>query len=244
MSTALDLLNASSLPRLALVSHLQIAGQGGDEGEGGSLPLLWPELERALPDRGLPKGVVELACAKGLGGGTRVALAAVRGGQRQGGWCAWLDPEGSLYAPGVAKAEVDLQRLLVVRPPRKDLAAVAVKLVQSSAFDVIVIDYTPPALVKLESAHASRALSPSLSRSRSVRPEVLVRKLALLAEAGGSTVILLTDASEPRPLPWQVALRIELSRSPGALTVKVVKDRFCRLAMSKVAWPACSARTA
>ena len=37
--------------------------------------------------------------------GAGVALAAVRGGQAkaEGAWCAWLDPEGSLYAPGVAE---------------------------------------------------------------------------------------------------------------------------------------------
>ena len=234
MSAALDLLKASKTKALALVSLAQLEGDGGLSP---GLSLSWPELEGVLPDRGLPRGVVELACARGLGGATWVALAAVRGGQAkaEGAWCAWLDPEGSLYAPGVAKAEVDLQRLLVVRPPRKDLAEVAVKLVQSHAFEVIVIDHTPPALVKPETA---RALPHARSRSRQLRPEVLVRKLALLAEDAGATVVLLTDAAEPRPMPWPVALRIELSRSPGALMVKITKDRFCRLATAKVAWPA------
>jgi recombination protein RecA len=230
MSVALDLRKAPS--PLMLASKVQLGAPPP------GLSLSWPELAAVLPDHGLPRGVVELACAKGLGGGTRVALAAVKGGQERGArtWCAWLDPEGSLYAPGVARADVDLQRLLVVRPPRRGLAQVAVKLVQSQAFEVVVIDYAPPTFVKLPPARA--ASSPGQRRSpRAPRPEVLVRKLALLAEEGGSTIILLTDASEPRPVPWPVALRLELSRSPGVLTVKVAKDRFCRLATGRVAWP-------
>ncbi len=212
------------------------------EGPNETLPLLWPEFEGVLPDRGLPRGVVELASPRALGGGTRVALAAVRGGQQRGpgAWCAWLDPDGSLYAPGVAKADVDLQRLLVVRPPRKSLAEVAVKLVASSAFEVVVVDFAPTALVRPARAlgtTASAQRAPRTSRKpRTLRPEVLVRKLALFAGERGSTVILLTDSAEPRPLPWPVSLRLELTRRPGALTVKVAKERACRLTTSQVPW--------
>jgi recombination protein RecA len=206
------------------------------------LPLFWPELEGILPDRGFPKGVVELASARALGGATQVALAAVRGGQESAGsWCAWLDPEGSLYAPGVVRAGVDLQRLLVVRPPRKDLASVAVKLVEARAFEVVVVDFASPALVRPSSglrgdAADVAAAATSRRRKKTLRPEVLVRKLALLAGEAGATVVMLTDASEPRPMPWPVALRLELARVPGALTVKVAKDRACRLASGRVAW--------
>src|SRR5665213_4183080 len=110
----------------------------------------WPELGRVLPDHGFPKGVVELTSSRALGGSTRVALSAVRGAQARSSeaWCAWLDPEGSLYAPGVTRMGVDLGRMLVVRPPRTDLARLAVKLAHASAFDVIVIDYSTPALVQ------------------------------------------------------------------------------------------------
>jgi hypothetical protein len=242
VALAVDLLKAAQRKKhggLALVSN--VLGEGASPPLD-ALPLFWPELEQALPDGGLPRGVVELSAARALGGATRVALAAVRGGQGRspGAWCAWVDPEGSLYAPGVARAEVDLQRLLVVRPPRKDLARVAVKLAQSQAFEVIVVDYSAPALV-IAPATKAGALTSGLSSKRkrsTYRPEVLVRKLALLAEEGGSTVVFITDSNEPRPIPWPVALRLDLSRVPGALTVKVVKDRFCRLGASRVAWPA------
>jgi hypothetical protein len=196
-----------------------------------ALRLGWPELEGVLPDHGFPKGVVELTSSRALGGSTRVALSAVRGAQARSpdAWCSWLDPEGSLYAPGVTRMGVDLGRMLVVRPPRKDLARVAVKLAQASAFDVLVIDYSTPALVQ-------PAVAPGRGGPRRLRPEVLVRKLALLAEDLGSTILLLTDTTEPRPVPWPVALRLELSRAPGTLLVKVAKDRFCRLGSARIPW--------
>jgi recombination protein RecA len=232
---ALDLLKDSRLRRgdLALASPT-LSDQAPCPPE--VLSLGWPELEGVLPDHGLPRGVVEIAAAQALGGCTQVALAAVRGaqGRSPGAWCAWVDPEGTLYAPGVAKTGVDLRRLLVVRPPRRDLGRIAVKLAQARAFEVLVVDYAPPALVQPGGAQGRR---------RALRPEVLVRKLALLADEGGGTVVLLTDTTEPRAMSWPVALRIELARAPGALTVKVVKDRFCRLGTARIAWPAHPAAT-
>jgi hypothetical protein len=235
LALMLDDSKASRLKRgLALVpSSLPLSAKGAAPPSLPGVTLGWSELEGVLPDGGLPQGVVELTSSSALGGGTRVALAAVQAAQaRDGrGWCAWLDPEGSLYAPGARKAGVDLGRLLVVRPSRKDLARVAVKLAQARAFDVIVIDYSPPALVPVSHQEASRR------RQRVIRPEVLVRKLALLAEEGAATIILLTDKTAPRPMPWPVALRLELGRAPGALLVTVTKDRLCRLGSARVVWP-------
>src|SRR4029077_19873713 len=94
------------------------------------LVLSWPELGEALPDHGLPCGVVELASPRALGGSTSVALAAVRAGQARGdaAWASWIDPECTLHAPGVVAAGVDLARMLVVRPPRSHLARVGLKV--------------------------------------------------------------------------------------------------------------------
>lgn len=238
MSVAIDLMSARSKSAFARLKTPQ--GLLADTPPSAAVSLAWPELEGVLPDHGFPKGVVELTSSRTLGGATRVALGAIRGAQERGPevWCAWLDPEGSLYAPGVTKSGVDLKRMLVVRPPRKDLGRVAVKLAQAHAFDVIVLDYSYVAFVQpTPLLTGARAGSGSPRRGRSVRSEVLVRKLALLAEEGGSTIILLTDSTEPRPVPWPVALRLELSRTPSTLTVKVVKDRFCRLGSAKIPWP-------
>jgi recombination protein RecA len=179
-----------------------------------ALALAWPELDALLPDGGLPRGVVELAAPHARGGATSVALAAVRAGQARGkgAWCAWIDPEGSLHAPGVIAAGVELARLLVVRAPRAGLPRAALKAVASGAFEVVAIDLDAPP-----------------------RAEMLVRKLALAAEPSGATVLLLTDSTRPRAAPWPVALRLELSRPDvHTLSVRVAKDRRARVAPARV----------
>jgi hypothetical protein len=63
---------------------------------------------------------------------------------------------------------------------------------------------------------------------------VFVRKLALIAESNGVTVLLLTDAAKPRSVPWPVALRLELSRpSLDELEVRIGKDKRGRVGSRK-----------
>jgi recombination protein RecA len=188
-----------------------------------SLVLGWPELDALLPDGGLPRGVIELAAPHARGGATSVALAAVRAGQGRGkgAWCAWIDPEGTLHAPGVVAAGVELARMLVVRAPRTAVARAALKVVASGAFEVVVIDVDLPRF---------RPGSGKAGDLPSARAEVLVRKLALAAEPGGTTVLLLTDSTRPRSAPWPVTLRLELSRPDArTLSVLVAKDRRGRV---------------
>ena len=204
------------------------------------LKLEWPGLEAALPDGGLPRGIVELAAPGALGGATSLGLSAVRAGQARGphAWCAWVDPEGTLHAPGVVAAGVDLGRMLVVRSPRALLGKVAVKLVGSGAFEVVVVD------VDVVAGRSAARSSEARERTRTPKsapvggkgwaPELLVRKLALAAEPSGATVVLLTDSSRPRAAQWPVALRLELSRpEAGALVVRVAKERRGRVGLAQ-----------
>jgi len=201
----------------------------GLSGDRGALRLGWPELDEALPDGGLPRGVVELAAPRALGGGASISLAAIRAAQVRDAraWCAWIDPEGTLYAPGVVGAGVDLARLLVVRPPRAKIGQVAVKVAGARAFDVIAVDLDPvPGAI----APRGGATPPS---KRGWPAEVLVRKLALLAAEGGTTILLLTDMTAPRAVPWPVALRLELTREQESITLRVAKDRRGRGGLAK-----------
>ncbi len=206
-----------------------------DEGPSRALALSWPELDALLPDRGLPQGVVELSTARALGGATTVAFAAVRAGQSRGehAWCGWIDPEATLHAPGLVAAGVDLARLLVVRSPRVLLGRVAVKMVASGAFEVVVVDMDviPGAAVASVKSRNDKGHRPKPSRWA---PEVLVRKLALACEPNGATVLLLTNASKPRAMTWPVALRLELSR-PNAdeLAIRIAKDKRGRVGTAK-----------
>ena len=207
------------------------------------LPLDWPELESVLPDHGLPRGVVEIASPVGKrgalaickGGATTIALASVKAAHARdaSAWCAWVTPIGSrpasrpaarngepmLYAPAVAQAGVDLDRLLVVRPPHAALSRTIVKVAAAGAFDLVVVD----AIADLESRHAKTSKS-----------EMIVRKLALASEERGTTCILLTNAYVPRTVAWPVALRLEVERRAGSLAVRVTKDRRGRASSSHV----------
>jgi hypothetical protein len=187
------------------------------------LHIAWPGLDAVLTDGGLPRGVIELTALHALGGATSLALAAVRAGQARAreAWCAWVDPEASLYAPGVVRAGVDVTRLLVVCPGRESIGRAAVKVVASGAFEVVVVDVD---------AIGKGAL---VSRKKALAPEVLVRKLALAAEPNGATVLLLTDSTRHRAVSWPVALRLELERpSRAELSVRIAKDKRGRVGLA------------
>jgi hypothetical protein len=213
----------------------------------GVLSLGWPELEDALPDRGLPRGVVELAalprtygagassrarahelCPESMrGGATSIAIAAIRAVHAADAraWCAWITPSNpelpSLYAPALAQAGVDLARLLVVRPSATALARTLVKVAASGAF-VLVVGDVPHARDLAGVRSRSKTNTEGALRDPSA---TVVRRLALSAEESGTTSLLLTSALEKRPLAWPVAMRLEVERRPDALSLRVTKDR-------------------
>lgn len=237
MSAALDTVLAALGARVAHASELASFLRE-------PAPLrLGGALDDALPDGGLPRGVIELASPRALGGATSVAIAAVRAAQAKDAraWCGWIDPEGTLYAPGLARGGVDLARLLVVRPPRAELGRVAVKVAAARALDVLVVDMDACGVSGgLRGAWPSpEPMDPKppkeLERQgrRAVPPEVIVRKLALLAEEGGTCILLITDRDAPRRAAWPVALRLELERGPESLTVRVAKDKRGRIGLKK-----------
>ena len=147
-------------------------------------------------------------------------LAARGGGlATQGAWCAWVDTTGSLNAPFALGAGVDLARLLVVTPPADKLAKVAVRMAESRAFSVLVID-------------AVGALGdPDRARADEVaRWATTVRRLSLAIEGSDRAIVLLTDLWARRPTVLPVAMRIEIERPlADRLIVRVGKDRFGRV---------------
>lgn len=237
--------------------------------ESNILSLDWPELEHVLPDRGLPRGVVEIASPitkQGAmrGGATTISLSAVRAVHAADprAWCAWITEVGAppLYAPAVAEAGVDLDRLLVVRPQPADLARTLVKVASSGAFDLVIVD-APAGLdgrltirdaapfsslsslssprIRGEARDSSHAPSRPRAAAGRVDGSVVVRKLALAAEEKGTTFIILTNVFTSRSVPWPVALRIEVERRPEAIAVRVTKDRRGRASSQHVVRVAC-----
>jgi recombination protein RecA len=202
------------------------------EGPPAGLSFGLPELDALLPDAGIPRGSVVELCAAGEGAlGTSLGLRACAQAQAEararGGntpWCAFVDPTGTLYGPGVAAAGVELTRLLVVRPPLGALSRVALRLAESEAFAVVVVDLT--------GVVGERVAVPLGTWPR------VVRRLAMAIEGTGHTVLLLTRAADRRPLPLPVAQRLEVSRpSADKLTVRVAKDQRGRVSSPRsVAW--------
>ena len=198
-----------------------------------ALPIRLGGIDNVLPEGGLPRGaVVELAAPRGLARSTTVALRAcasaqqearLRGGpETAGAWCAWIDPSATLYAPGVADAGVDLSRLLVVRSPAEAVARVAVRVVSSRAFSIVVVDLAGVP----GKAHHER-----LDRWAAT----VVRRLAMAVEGSDTTILLITDALAPRAMPLPAAMRLELERpSEASLVVRVAKERRGRVAAPKV----------
>ncbi|CAN5717057.1 hypothetical protein BH11MYX4_BH11MYX4_59390 [soil metagenome] len=247
----LEVLDPSALARLASLGVAQGTNALTPEAEGNVLSLDWPELEQVLPDRGLPRGVVEIASPitkQGAmrGGATTIALAAIRAVHASDprAWCAWITEANAppLYAPAVAQAGVDLERLLVVRPQPADLARTVVKVASSGAFDLVVVDAPAGLDGRLTIADGSSRTAPrripAASRAR-VDGSVVVRKLALAAEEQGTTFLILTNVFTSRAVPWPVALRIEVERRPEAIALRVTKDRRGRASSQHVVRVAC-----
>jgi len=188
------------------------------------LLLDWPELERALPDGGLPRGVIELAAPHAHGGGTTLALAACRAAQRDDpqAHCAWLEAAAGprLYAPEGRAAGVDLARLLVVRAPREALSRVCVKVLATGAFPLVVV------------APSRACRAPEVRERVPPLDERAVRRFALAAEESAARVLLLTDMYASHT-PWPVALRLELERLPEAVHVRVARDRRGRVGATR-----------
>ena len=223
-------LPANLLERLPLALTLPGKAAGSEVARG--LPLGVAELDELLPDGGLLRGgVVELCVRGGAGLATSLALTACRAAQdearRLGGavpWCAFVDPSSTLFAPGVAEAGVALERLLVVRPTLEALSRVAVRLVESQAFAVTVIDTAGVPGAELDVSLGSW-------------PRI-VRRLSMSLEGSAGLVLLVTDAAAARPLPLPVAMRLELGRSEeGRLSLRVAKDKYGRVSGPRsIAW--------
>lgn len=216
-------------PRLVRAGALELEARGPDQ----ALPFGFEAFDRLLPDGGLLRGgVVELSIA-GSGLGTTLSLAAVRAFQERKEasfatsvkpWCAFVDPSSSLYAPGVAASGIALDRLLVVRPEVEAIGRVALKLAESSVFELVVVDLM---------GTLGRSLDCSLGRLGRV-----VRRLAMAVDGTKKSVLLVTDSHVERALPLPVAQRIEVVRTaPDRLSVRVAKDRRGRVSAPRpIAW--------
>ncbi|MEW5855739.1 MAG: hypothetical protein AB2A00_43595 [Myxococcota bacterium] len=180
-----------------------------------------PALDAALQLGGLPiGGVTEIRSRPGLGGLSLAMAACVAALRRGAARCAVVDGSGTLHAPAVLEAGVRPGCLWCVQPRQpQDAALVALRLVRSGAFPVVVVDQSPAA---------------------PAQPELAVRRLSVAAGEGGTAVILLTGPwAFQVPLPMPAALRLQLQRSARhRLVVEVEKQRGAAAGAQVVlSWP-------
>ncbi len=228
MAASIDIFSSTHLATLrgeALLGASSLRQQSSD-GRSRALPLGVAAIDEVLPDRGLPYGsVVEICSPNGLARATQLALSACVSAQNQSrasssdgdcSWCSWVDASRSLFAPGVVRAGVDLERLLIVQPDPQDIARVGVRLVSSRLFSVVVLD---------------RCGIPGgeLNEQRT-RWDIAVRRLALAAERSDTIILLLSKLSQSQQRSLPTSLRIELSRpSLDRLSLRISKDRRGRI---------------
>jgi hypothetical protein len=137
-----------------------------------------------------------------------------RQGNGERNWCAFIDPGGTLFAPGLARLGIDLSRLLVVRPTVESVGRTAVRIVEANIAAVVVIDLRG-ALSDLSSdEHAWQRT---------------IRRLSLALESTTTCVLLITRAERRQSLPLPTFLRLQFTRSSREFfQIRVVKDRTGR----------------
>jgi hypothetical protein len=140
-------------------------------------------------------------------------------------WCAFVDPSASLFAPGIVRLGVELDRLLVVRPDISAVERVAIRIAEAKAMSLLVIDLRGP-LGDLP-----------VSRQRWPRT---VRRLALAIKQLATCVLLITPAEPRQALPLPVAMRLEFSRaSADSFEIRVAKERSGRVSPPReIPWAA------
>jgi RecA/RadA recombinase len=221
----------------SLASSIKLGTSPAQSNGREALPLSLP-FSSVLPEGGFPQGsVVELASPANLGRSVSVALAACAAAQKASfergrpmAWCAFLDPDQTLFGPAVQASGVCLERLLVLRPPRHLLARVAVRVAMSGIFSVIAVDVA---------GVPGSAQSKSSRRAESMQAwSKVTRRLALAVEKTRTTLFLMTEVEASRSCALPASMRIELeNESPESMFVRIAKEKFGRVSNSRrIVW--------
>ncbi len=186
-------------------------------------PTGLPEIDGLLGG-GFTKGLVTSLCGAVGAGTTSLVAHAMARATAAGESCAWVDAEGSLFAPALVRLGVELARLLWVRPPPAEVAWTAQLLARSGAFALVAVD--GPEGLSTGAAHrladAVRAGGGALVVLARERPVLAAVKLRL--EATVPRPLTAVDATSPPPPRRQVRLWVERSAQGGETSARVRLD--------------------
>lgn len=116
-------------------------------------------LDALLGAAGIPRGRLTEIFGSRSSGKTSLAFAALAACTRSGEFGAYVDLQGSYFAPAAAAAGIDVQRLIVARPRRLAAARAAVDaLVRGSACAVVAFDCSDAPGV-LQAHHCARLVA-------------------------------------------------------------------------------------
>ncbi len=218
---ALPLPSFPELPGLPLSASSDPASPSGSDG----CPTGLSDLDAILPPNGgLPRGHLTEISGPPSSGKTSLVLALLAAAQARGEEAALVDPQGVFFGPSAEAAGVDLERLLVVRPPlpavlppfepaRSGLRVVD-HLLRSQGFSLVVLDLSGM------SAPPPSARRRPLSRRRpggtaDGRPPLdRLFRVARLARVAETALVMLTETEPERSsLGSPVALRLAVRRT-------------------------------
>ena len=158
------------------------------------------QLDRLL-NGGFPKeGLTVLAGRPGSGRST-IAARFVASHTELSRPAAWIDPEALLYPPALLAHGVDLDRLLVVRGAHERSWYAAEQVIESGAFQAVVI------------TGAERRLDASTAR-----------RLQLASEGARVSTLLVVEARTAQRIS-QSALTLHLTRGASAIQIDITRDR-------------------
>jgi len=174
-----------------------------------------PSLDAALGG-GLGRGELHEIAAPASSGGTALLRAALAAATRGGELCALVDPEDS-FDP--RPADIDLRRLLWIRPRDPSHALRAAEIALEARFSLVVLDLaqTAPPARKIEGIHVVRF---EFLRKRRAPGEGIWARLARCAQKhGGALVVCSREPQAGSFSSTTIEIERERSRwegSPGA----------------------------
>lgn len=211
-----------------------------------TLPTGIAELDRILPGGGLPRGgLVEISGppSSGKTGLLFALLAGIQDGQGGDGPrdrsenAALIDPTRAFFGPAAQAAGIDLEQLLLIRPPLANRPAEAVHtglrildhLLRSTGFSLVALDLA-----------GFNGLEPMKPAGNDARPALdRLFRIARLARVSETVALLLTGTPADRPsLGSPVSLRLSVARtgfcfSPGPRTPFSLGGLWTRVEIQK-----------
>jgi RecA/RadA recombinase len=180
---------ANGTPLEELKKHLALVSPA----IAGAAPLALgrPDVDARLGG-GLPRGrIVEIA-GDWSSGKTTLLFGAMAQLTARRQLCAYVDGRGELYPPAAAALGVDLERLLVVRPPARGAARAGEIVARSAAFPLVVLDLgegdriDEPAAARLRAAVSG---TPTVVAALTTRAGAVAQAAVKLHVCGGEVAI-------------------------------------------------------